>query len=53
MAANYLIFKNGKRVAFGGYAACRRAFKEQCRAANPFKDVVLFVDHFRNPIDSY
>ena len=49
----YLIFKNGKCVAQGGYAACRSAFRMQCRAANPFKDVVLFVDRFRNPIDSY
>lgn len=49
----FLIFKNGKCVAKGGYAACRSAFQMECDAANPFKDVVLFVDHYRNPIDSY
>ena len=53
MKACYNIFKNGQRVAHGGYAACRSAFKAECSAANPFNDVVLFVDHYMTPIDTY
>lgn len=51
--AAYRVYYNGRCIAFGGYATTRLAFKEKCRAANPFKDVVLFVDHYRKPIDSY
>ena len=52
-AANYRVYKNGKCVALGGYAACRLVFRQECRAADPFNDVVLFVDHFMKPLDSY
>ena len=53
MAAKYRVYKNGRSVAIGGYAASRHIFQMECDAANPFKDVVLLVDWYMNPIDSY
>lgn len=49
----YRVYRNGRCVAFGGYATARAAFRQKCEESNPALDVVLLVDHFRNCLDSF
>lgn len=53
MKRPYRVYRNGVCVALGGYHTARAAFVELCAKSSPFADVVLLVNHYMQPIDSF
>ena len=53
MKRSYRVYRNGRCVAVGSFAAARSAFYDVCEKSNPFVDVVLLVDHFRKPLNAF
>lgn len=53
MKRPYRVYRNGVCVALGGYHTAHAAFVECCAKSNPFADVVLLVNHYMKPLDSF
>lgn len=53
MKRHYRVYRNGVCVALGCYHTARAAFFAFCAKSSPFADVVLLVDHYMKPIDSF
>ena len=53
MKRPYRVYRNGVCVALGGYHAARAAFRQKCEESSPFADVVLLVNHYMKPLDSF
>ena len=53
MKRPYRVYRNGVCVALGCYHTARAAFIELCAKSSPFADVVLLVNLYMQPIDSF
>lgn len=57
LAANmkhpYRVYKNGRYIARGNYAAASFHFAAVCSKSNPAEDVVLLTTHYNEPLNSF
>lgn len=49
----YRVYKNGRCIARGTYAAASFHFAAVCSKSNPAEDVVLLTTHYNEPLNSY
>lgn len=49
----YRVFKNGRCIAKGDYAAATWKFAVACSKSNPAEDVVLLTTHYNEPLNSF